>query len=115
MVDLSNSANIATCQSKVQHGLIPVTIMCSAAGRRLKVAECSSGSLRHTFISSVEKEFPGAQITFDKFYIMKIINEAVDEVRRQEQKERPELARTRYIWLKNPGNLNLSQVKTLRI
>lgn len=39
--------------------------------------------------------------TFDKFHIMKIINEAVDEVRRQEQKERPELARTRYIWLKN--------------
>jgi transposase len=66
------------------------------------------------FISGVEKQFPGAQITFDKFHIMKIINEAVDEVRRQEQKERPELARTRYIWLKNPGNLKLSQVKTLK-
>lgn len=65
------------------------------------------------FISGVEKQFPDAQITFDKFHIMKIINEAVDEVRRQEQKERPELARTRYIWLKNPGNLKLSQVKTL--
>lgn len=65
------------------------------------------------FISGVEKQFPGAQITFDKFHIMKIINEAVDEVRRQEQKERPELARTRYIWLKNPVNLKLSQVATL--
>ena len=65
------------------------------------------------FISGVEKQFPYAQITFDKFHIMKIINEAVDEVRRQEQKERPELARTRYIWLKNPGNLKLSQAKTL--
>ncbi len=65
------------------------------------------------FISGVEKQFPDAQITFDKFHIMKIINEAVDEVRRQEQKERPELARIRYIWLKNPGNLKLSQVKTL--
>ena len=65
------------------------------------------------FISGVEKQFPDAQITFDKFHIMKIINEAVDEVRRQEQKERPELARTRYIWLKNPVNLKLSQVATL--
>ena len=31
---------------------------------------------------------------------MKVINDAVDKVRRQEQKDRPELFRTRYIWLK---------------
>jgi len=65
------------------------------------------------FISGVEKQFPNAQLTFDKFHIMKIINAAVDEVRRQEQKNRPELARTRYIWLKNPENLKLSQIGTL--
>ena len=44
---------------------------------------------------------------------MKIINEAVDEVRRQEQKDRPELAKSRYIWLKNPDNLKQSQINTL--
>lgn len=65
------------------------------------------------FISGVEKQFPGAQLTFDKFHIMKIINEAVDDVRRQEQKDRPELARTRYLWLKNPENLKPSQAETL--
>lgn len=65
------------------------------------------------FISGVEKQFPSARLTFDKFHIMKIINKAVDEVRRQEQKDRPELARTRYIWLKNPENLKLSQIGTL--
>jgi len=65
------------------------------------------------FICGVEKQFPNARLTFDKFHIMKIINEAVDEVRRQEQKDRPELARTRYIWLKNPENLKVSQVGTL--
>ena len=66
-----------------------------------------------SFISGVSKNFPNAHLTFDKFHIMKIINAAVDEVRRQEQKDRPELARTRYIWLKNPENLKLSQVGTL--
>lgn len=65
------------------------------------------------FISGVKKQFPSAEITFDKFHIMKIINEAVDEVRRQEQKERPELAKTRYLWLKNPENLKASQAETL--
>lgn len=65
------------------------------------------------FISGVEEQFCNARLTFDKFHIMKIINEAVDEVRRQEQEDRPELARTRYLWLKNPENLKLSQIGTL--
>ena len=53
------------------------------------------------FISGVEKQFPEAQLTFDKFHVMKIINDAVDQVRREESKDRPELKGTRYIWLKN--------------
>jgi transposase len=65
------------------------------------------------FISGVEKHFPEAQLTFDKFHALKILNEAVDEVRRQEQQSRPELKRTRYIWLKNPENLKESQAATL--
>jgi len=65
------------------------------------------------FIKGVTDYFPEANLTFDKFHIMKIINEAVDEVRRQEQKERPELAKTRYIWLKNEDNLTSLQLETL--
>lgn len=34
------------------------------------------------FISGVEETFPQAPLTFDKFHVMKIINQAVDEVRR---------------------------------
>jgi len=65
------------------------------------------------FISGVEKHFPEAHMTFDKFHVLKILNEAVDEVRRQEQQSRPELKRTRYIWLKNPENLKENQATTL--
>jgi transposase len=65
------------------------------------------------FIKGVKECFPATHLTFDKFHIMKIVNEAVDEVRRQEQKERPELIRTRYIWLKNQNNLKPTQLKTL--
>jgi transposase len=66
------------------------------------------------FISGVEKSFPEAHLTFDKFHIMKILNEAVDKVRRQEQQERPELIRTRFLWLKNPANLKATQAETLK-
>ncbi len=32
------------------------------------------------FIKGVQQQLPNAQFTFDKFHVMKIINEAVDEV-----------------------------------
>jgi transposase len=56
------------------------------------------------FMHGAQKSFPLAEVTFDKFHVMKIVNAAVDEVRRAEQKRRPELTRTRYVWLKNPRN-----------
>jgi transposase len=58
------------------------------------------------FIKGVEENFKKAKITFDKFHIMKIINAGLDEVRRQEQMENPNLKNTRYYWLKNPENLD---------
>jgi transposase len=65
------------------------------------------------FIKGVEKHFPEAHLTFDKFHVLKILNEAVDEVRRQEQQIRPELKGTRYLWLKNPENLKANQTEIL--
>ncbi|AKB27605.1 transposase [Methanosarcina siciliae T4/M] len=37
------------------------------------------------FINGISSEFPDVKITFDKFHVMKMMNEAVDEVRKQEQ------------------------------
>jgi len=65
------------------------------------------------FIRGIEDTFENSSITFDKFHIMKVINEAVDEVRRQEQKIRPELKKTRFAWLKSPKNLTVKQQGTI--
>lgn len=65
------------------------------------------------FIRGIESFFPSAEITFDKFHVMKLVGEAVDEVRIQEQKKKPELKRTKYIWLKNEANLKAEQKETL--
>lgn len=65
------------------------------------------------FIKGVSETFVNAQLTFDKFHVMQIINNAVDEVRRQEQKVRPELQKSRYIWLKNQQNLKARQRQRL--
>ena len=65
------------------------------------------------FISGVSKQFPQAEITFDRFHIMKLVNDAVDQVRRQEFATQPLLKKTRYIWLKNPIKLTARQKTTL--
>ena len=65
------------------------------------------------FIKGVTTHFPEAAITFDKFHVMKLLGEAVDQVRREERKVRPELAGTRYLWLKNPQDLKVSAADRL--
>jgi transposase len=61
------------------------------------------------FIKGVKENLPNAEITFDKFHIMKVINEAVDKVRRAEAKDNDLLKNTRYIFLKNHNNLTKKQ------
>jgi transposase len=61
------------------------------------------------FIAGIAQSLTNAQITFDKFHLVKLINEAVDAVRRAEQKSHAELNRSRYLWLKNPRNLSERQ------
>jgi transposase len=62
------------------------------------------------FIRGVEDNLPNAQITFDRFHIMKVINTAVDTVRKQEACTQYALLKgTKYIFLKNEKNLTNAQ------
>lgn len=65
------------------------------------------------FISGAAEYLPDASVTFDKFHVIKALNAALDAVRRAEQKKNPLLKRTRYVWLKNPGNLTAGEKKRL--
>ena len=65
------------------------------------------------FIKGVTENLTEAEITFDKFHVMQLIGRAVDEVRRDEVKSRPELKRSRYLWLRNENNLSAEQVAQL--
>ena len=88
------------------------TDLCEHQGDPDKVEDICC-DMSPAFIKGVTKCFPSADITFDKFHVMKIVNDAVDKVRRQEQKDQPDLKNTRYIFLKNPKNLTDKQVATL--
>jgi transposase len=77
-------------------------------GDRKAITEVSI-DMSSAFIKGTAESLPNAQITFDKFHAVKLVNDAVDEVRRNEQKARPELKNTRYIWLKSTTNLTQPQ------
>jgi transposase len=61
------------------------------------------------YIKGIRDCFPNAAITFDRFHVMRILNDAVDQVRREESKDRKELKQTRYLWLRNPDKLTANQ------
>jgi len=81
-------------------------------GDAAKVAEVCI-DMSPAFIKGTAEHLPQAAITFDKFHAVKIVNDAVDQVRREEQHARPELKRTRYAWLKNTTNLSPGQRDTI--
>jgi transposase len=65
------------------------------------------------FIKGTADRLPNAAVTFDRFHAVKIVNDAVDQVRRTERKAYGLLKGTRYIWLRNPENLSQRQRATL--
>jgi transposase len=66
------------------------------------------------YIKVIEEKAPDALLVFDKFHIVRHLMTAVDQVRRNEVKEKGKehkqlIKHSRYIWLKNPWNLTEKQ------
>src|SRR5690348_2351051 len=47
------------------------------------------------------------------FHAVKLVNDAVDQVRRAESKNRPQLKYSRYLWLMNESRLSVEQSLSL--
>lgn len=77
-----------------------------------QIEECCC-DMSPAFIKGIKEHFPNSQVTYDKFHVMKMVNEAVDQVRKEESKNTAELKNTRYIWLKNVKNLTTKQNQML--
>jgi transposase len=69
--------------------------------------------MHQPYVNSVRKNLPDGEnkIVFDKFHVAKHLGEAVDKIRRAENKvlcknEDDRLVGTKYDWLRNPNNFN---------
>ncbi len=86
--------------------------------RRCRTLQVVCMDMWAAYAKLVREYAPNAKILFDRFHIVKHLNEAVDAVRRDQwrrlsSKERVTFKGTRWLLLKNPWNLNDGQKERL--
>jgi len=81
-------------------------------GRREGVTDASI-DMGAAFEAGIKANFENAEITFDKFHVIKLANEAVDQVRREEARNNFQIKGRRYIFLKNVDHLTQEEKEAL--
>jgi transposase len=66
----------------------------------------ASMDMSPSYISGIRDYFPNAEIHFDRFHVVKLLNKAMDKVRQMERKEHEELKGHKYTFLKKHSNLS---------
>lgn len=66
--------------------------------------------MSRSYIAGVARHLPEAAVTFDRFHVVKLANEALDEVRRAEVRTEPALKRSRWMWLKDKHHWTKTQI-----
>lgn len=80
--------------------------------------EVVSMDMSAAYIKSVSERIPNAEIVFDRFHVVRLILDALDEVRREQMRElegdeRKVVKKSRFPLLKNPWNLTRKDKRKL--
>jgi transposase len=66
------------------------------------------------YLSGIGEWLNQSRVVFDRFHVMNQMNEAIEEVRWEEQRSNKILKKSRFLWLKNPENLTVGQSARLQ-
>ena len=90
--------------------------------RRLRLAKAKiqavATDMSAAYWSAVVENLPKAALVFDKFHVIKLMNERLDDLRRQMVREaegslKKQIKGTRFLLLRNPENLKEEQIPKL--
>ena len=112
-VDLDAGRVIHVCEGKGKATLKNIKQHLENKGAPAQQVKQLSMDLSPAFIAGAAASFPSAAITFDRFHVVKLLNEAMDKVRKAERKEHDALKGQKYTFLKNRKNLSDKQEKAL--
>jgi transposase len=105
-VDLDESRVVHACQGKGKACMQSMADYLTSKGVAEDQITELSMDLSPAFIAGARESFANAQITFDRFHVVKLLNEAMNKVRIAERKEHAALKGHKYTFLKNKEALS---------
>jgi transposase len=105
-VDMVNSRVIHATEGKGKASLKAIQQHLESKGVGKQQVEQISMDLSPSFIAGAAESFPSAKITFDRFHVVKLLNQAMNQVRIAERKEHAALKGHKYTFLSNRDNLS---------
>ncbi len=105
-VDIEEKRVIHVTEGKDMKAVARVKNYLGSKGIDINQVKDVSMDMSPSFISGVMKNFPKAEIHFDRFHVVKLLNEAMDKVRCSERKEHDELKGHKYTFLKKSEKLS---------
>ena len=114
-VDMDEHRVIHVAPGKGKETIASIKQHLASKGVKAKQIKEASMDLSPAFISGMTQHFPQAQITFDRFHVVKLLNEAMDQTRKSERLEHEDLKGHKYTFLKNPQNLSNTKKQELEV
>jgi transposase len=110
--DLANKRLIWTGEGRGADTL--VAFFAEWGTERIAAIEAICCDMWEPYVGIIRIYAPQALLIYDKFHIVKHLHEAVDQVRKDEAREKAQshpgiLADSKYLWIKNPENLTDKQ------
>ncbi len=118
VLDLESGAIIFVGKGKGETALKPFWKRLRSSGAKVEAAATDMSS---AYYAAVQKNLPNAMLVFDRFHIVKLMNDKLSQLRRELQREAEEnlhkdvLKGTRWLLLKAPENLNDDQDEQQRL
>lgn len=118
VLDLESGRVLFVGKGKGADALLPFWRRLKRAKARVKAVAID---MSPAYQSAVENHLPDAKIVFDRFHIVKLVNEKLTELRRQLYRQATDdlhkqvLKGTRWLLLKHPDNLDLERNERARL
>jgi transposase len=112
-VDLKKRRVIRATEGKGKDTIKDTKTYLVEKGVKARQIKHVSIDLSPAFIAGIKENFKKAEIHFDRFHVVKLLNEAMDKVRKQERSKHKEIKGARYLFLKNKDNLSKEKLAEL--
>ena len=108
VLDLTSGAVVYVGKGKDSKALLPFWKSLKSSGARI---EAVAMDMSKAYVSAVTKHLPDADIVFDPFHVIKLMNEQIDDLRREiwrtaVKEEKKAIKGTRWILLRGRENLS---------